>query len=228
MERVPSPKVGTSKTPSGPFQRTVWASARAASKATRVSGPTSTADHELGIFLTGTTLCSAPRVTSLATTTSLGRSRSTPRSAGAGHDALGVLDAVALEQALADAVVLRRQERVGHAAADDELVDPVEQRLQDLDLVRDLGPADDRGEGPGRVLEQAREVADLALHEQPGVGRQELRHAHRRGMRAVGRAEGIVDVDVAVARRGRPRTRGRWPPPPGGSAGSRGGASGPA
>ncbi len=119
----------------------------------------------------------------------------------------GVLDAVALEQALAHAVVLRRQERVGHAAADDEPVDAVEERFEDLDLVGDLGPADDGGEGPGRVLEQAREVADLALHEQAGVGRQELGHADGRGVGAVGRAEGVVDVDVAVARQRRRELR---------------------
>ena len=118
---------------------------------------------------------------------------------GAGHDALGVLDAVALEQGLAHAQVLCRQEGVGHAATDDELVDPVEERLEDLDLVGDLGPADDRCERPRRVLQQAGEVADLALHEQARVGGQDLRHAHRGGVGAVRRAEGVVDVDVAVA-----------------------------
>ena len=42
------------------------------------------------------------------------------------------------------------------------------------------------------------ESVDLALHEQAGVGRQELGDADGRGVRAVGRAEGVVDVDVGV------------------------------
>ncbi len=119
---------------------------------------------------------------------------------GRGHDGLGVLHPLALEQALAHAEALGREERVGHAAADDEAVDPLQERLQDLDLVGDLGAADDRGEGPRRILHEAREIADLALHEKPGVGRQELRHADRGGVRAVRRAESVVHVDVAIRR----------------------------
>jgi hypothetical protein len=47
--------------------------------------------------------------------------------------------------------------------------------------------------------------------------------ARDRGVRPVHRAEGVVYVDVARARRARARSPRRWPPPPGGSGGSRAG-----
>ncbi len=62
-----------------------------------------------------------------------------------------------------------------------------------------LAPPMTAAKGRARVLEQAGEVADLALHEQARVGRQDLRHADGGGVGAVRRAEGVVDVDVAVA-----------------------------
>ncbi len=70
---------------------------------------------------------------------------------GRGQDAPGVLDPVGLGQALADGLALGEQERVGHAPAQDEQVDLLEQVVDDLDLVADLGPAEDRGERPGRA-----------------------------------------------------------------------------
>ncbi len=72
-----------------------------------------------------------------------------------------VVDAVALEQALADGVALGHEERVGHAAADHEGVDAVHEVLEDVDLAADLGAADDRRERPRRRLQELRQVADL-------------------------------------------------------------------
>ena len=101
----------------------------------------------------------------------------------------------------------------------------VEEVLEDLDLVADLGAADDRRERLLGVLEELREDLDLALHQEARVGRQELRDADGRGVRAVGRAERVVDVDVGVARRAASRTPGRSSPPRRGSGGSRGAAA---
>ena len=78
MARVPSPKVGTSNTPSGPFQTTVLRRLERLLERLVEAGPTSTADQELGILWAGTILCSAPRVTSLATTMSVGSRNWTP------------------------------------------------------------------------------------------------------------------------------------------------------
>ena len=123
MAVVPCAKDGISKTPSGPFQKTVWTSARAVSMSSRVCLPMSTMCHEAGIFSAGRVLYSVPRVTSLATMTSTGRITWTPLPLGCGQDAPGLLDHVVLGEALADGLALGEQEGVGHAAPEDEEVD---------------------------------------------------------------------------------------------------------
>ena len=130
--------------------------------------------HEAGIFSAGSVLYSVPRVTSLATIDVDRQDDPDAVLLGRGEDPPRVLDAVGLGEALADGLALGEQERVGHAAAEDEHVDLGQQVVDDLDLVRDLGAAEDRRERPLRVLEQLREHLDLALHQQPGVGGQEL------------------------------------------------------
>ena len=52
-----------------------------------------------------------------------------------------------LGERLADLHALREQEGVGHAAADDQRVDLVEQVAEQVELGRDLGAADDRATG---------------------------------------------------------------------------------
>ena len=76
-----------------------------------------------------------------------------------------------------------------------------------LDLVRDLGATEDGRERALGRLEQLGQHLDLAFHEQARVGRQELGDPDRRGMRPMGRAECVVDVDIGVGsqRGGEPR-----------------------
>ena len=74
---------GISNTPSGPFQNTVFAGASASSIASRDCSPRSTMCHDAGNFSVPTVLYSVPRVTSLATTTSVGRMTWTPASSAA-------------------------------------------------------------------------------------------------------------------------------------------------
>ena len=69
-----------------------------------------------------------------------------------------------------------------------------------LILSETLAPPRIAANGRSGVLEQLREHLDLALHQQPGVGRQELGDADRRGVRPVRRPERVVDVDVGVRR----------------------------
>ena len=73
MAFVPWANDGISNTPSGPFQNTVFAGARASSIAVRDCSPMSTMCHDAGNFSVPTVLYSVPRVTSLAITTSVGR-----------------------------------------------------------------------------------------------------------------------------------------------------------
>ena len=50
-------------------------------------------------------------------------------------------------------------------------------------------------------------IVELALHEQAGVGRQQLGDPDRRGVRAMRRPERVVDVDVGVRRERRREVR---------------------
>ena len=79
ISNVPWAKDGISNTPSGPFQTTVLASASAASMLAMDAFPTSTMCHEAGTFSALRVLYSVPRVTSLATITSTGRTIRAPR-----------------------------------------------------------------------------------------------------------------------------------------------------
>ena len=74
---VPWANDGISKTPSGPFQNTVRASDSASTIRSWLALPRSTMCHEAGIFSAWSVLYSVPRVTSLATMTSTGRTTRT-------------------------------------------------------------------------------------------------------------------------------------------------------
>ena len=135
--------------------------------------------QDAGIFSAGSVLYSVPRVTSLATMTSTGRTTRTPLASAVAQDPPGVVDAVGLGQALADRLALGEQEGVGHPATEDEHVDLGQQVVDHLDLVGHLGAAEDGRERPLGRLEELREHLDLALHQQPGVRRQELWRCRR-------------------------------------------------
>jgi hypothetical protein len=77
----------------------------------------------------------------------------------------GELNLVGLKQRLADLVTLRLQERISHAAADDDRVHLGHQVLNDADLVADLGAAENRDEWLLRVGERFPEVIELFLHQ---------------------------------------------------------------
>jgi hypothetical protein len=111
-----------------------------------------------------------------------------------------VVHPIWLGQALPDRFALGEQECVRHAAAHDEEVHLGQKVFKDLDLVRDLGPTDDRGEWPFRMLQESTEGPDLGLHEQPGIRRQELGDADGGRMGTVGRPERVVDVDLGIGR----------------------------
>ena len=66
--------------------------------------------------------------------------------------------------------MLRRKFRC-HLPADEDGVGEIGQALQDADLVLDLRAADDGDEEALGALEQAGELAKLALEQEAGVGR---------------------------------------------------------
>jgi len=76
---------------------------------------------------------------------------------------------------LPNLLALGEQEGVGHAAADDQDVDLVDQVPENLDLSGDLGAADDRGEGSFGVLhELCRGTRSPRSISKPRVRRQEM------------------------------------------------------
>ena len=116
----------------------------------------------------------------------------------AAQQSRGELEHVLLVQRLADAATRGGEDRVGDAAAQDQLVDLGRERLKHLDLRRDFRAAYDRGQRPFRVLERLPERLELRDEQRTGAcDRRVARDAVRARLRAVRRAERIHDEHVA-------------------------------
>ena len=77
------------------------------------------------------------------------------------------------------------------------IVDFGQQVFEQRDLGRDLGAADDRHHRPLGLAQRLVEMDELLLHRASGRGRQQMRDAFGRRMRAMRGAERVVDEDVA-------------------------------
>ena len=87
---------------------------------------------------------------------------------------------------------------LGHLAADEHRVGPAAEVAQDAELVLDLRAAGDEHERALDLAEQPAEVLELGQEQQARVGRQQVRDRLGRGVRAMRRAERVVDVEVAA------------------------------
>ena len=117
--------------------------------------------------------------------------------------ALGHLEHLGLHEGVADFVAPGLAEGEGHGAAHDDLVHLVLEVLDHADLARHLGPAEDGHEGPHGIGNGLLEIFDLLLHEETGDGDlYVLGDAVGGGVGAVGRAEGVVHVDIGERRKG--------------------------
>src|SRR5882762_8041250 len=91
-----------------------------------------------------------------------------------------------------------KQERIGDAAADDQLVDLFRQAGERGELRRHLRAADNRGERTLGLRERAAQRIELCRHQRPGTGdRRESRNRVRGRFRAMRGTEGVVHIDVA-------------------------------
>ena len=81
------------------------------------------------------------------------------------QNASRIVDHLRLVEALANASPRGDKEGVRNAAAKNQQVNLLDQRLEDGDLAGDLAAANDRGERSGRLLEQIGERLNLLLHE---------------------------------------------------------------
>ena len=155
---VPAANGATSNTPIGPFQNTVRAPSSAAAKAATESGPMSRPLPPSGIASTGTIWVGASGAMSQATTTSVGSTILSPRLVE--QPPAGV-DLVLLQQRVADRMALGRQEGEAHPAADEQPVDPGQQRVDDRELVADLRAAEHDDVGPLRFAGQGAQHVEL-------------------------------------------------------------------
>ena len=92
---------------------------------------------------------------------------------------------------------LGREEGVHHAAADEDLVDPRQEVLDDAELVADLRSAEDDRVRTLGLLGEAVEDVDLLLDEEARCGRQELGQFVDRRLLAVHDAEAVRHEHVA-------------------------------
>jgi len=117
---------------------------------------------------------------------------------GFGEGGFGDVDLVGFDQRFAGGLTLCVEEGVGHAAADDDGVRLIEQVVDHVNLVGDLGSADDGDEGFYGVGDGLREVGEFFFEKEAGGGLLDVvRNALGGGVGAVGAAEGVVDVKLA-------------------------------
>ena len=211
--RVPAAKASNSKTPIGPFQNTVRASASAAANALADSGPMSSPSWSAGMASAGTTEVGASAVNSGATTMSVGQQQLHPGLLGPAEVLPAHLDLVLLQQALAHLVALGLEEGEHHAAADEQPVGLAQQVVDDAELVGDLGATEHHGVRAVEVLGQPPEHVDLGGHEPAHRVREQLRDVVHAGLLAVHDTEPVGDEDVGQRRRARRRRRPARPRP---------------
>ena len=123
---MPAAKAANSKTPIGPFQKTVRGVGELRGEQRTVAGPISRPSRSAGIFGRDDDVRGVrPRSASARRYRRAAPGR--PRAFRLGDHSLTDVDLILLEQRVADLVALRRQEGVRHAAADQQPVDLVEQ-----------------------------------------------------------------------------------------------------
>ncbi len=144
-----------------------------------------------------TVVAAAPALNSDATTASIGQHHGVAGLVGGGHDLAGGVGEVGLGQRLADGDALRQQEGVGHAAADDQCVDLLDEVEEHVDLGRHLGAADDGDDRPLRVAERGLQRLQLLLHGAAGVGGEVVGEPGGGGVGAMGGGERVVHPHVA-------------------------------
>ncbi len=119
-----------------------------------------------------------------------------PAGFGALEVALDVVDLLLFDEARPDVVAERREEREDHAAADEEVVRAGDEVVDDAELVGDLRPAEDDGEGARRIVEEPVAHFDLGLDERSCVVREELGEFVHRRLLAMDDAEAVGDEVV--------------------------------
>src|SRR5699024_7333994 len=114
-----------------------------------------------------------------------------------GHHFLAVVDLLIVHQGLAHVIALGSQEGVGHTAAGDQGVHLLQQVLDDVQLVGNLGAAQNSHEGTLGSSQSLAHDGNFLLHQVAGNGRQVVSHAGGGGVGTVSGAESVVYKDVS-------------------------------
>ena len=122
-----------------------------------------------------------------------------PAPFGLRHDLPDGGNLIRLEHRVTDLVPLGGQERVGHAAADQDPVGQVQQVADHGQLVRRLLAAEHHHEGPGRVGGELAQHRHLVPHQVSRGVREQQRQVVDGRVLAVHRAEPVAHVHLAEA-----------------------------
>ena len=131
----------------------------------------------------------------------------TLRGFGAGENVERGRGHVVFAQRLADIDPARRQKRVGHRPADDQVIDLGDEMQQGIELRRHLGPADDGRDRVDGLTKCRIERVELRRHRASGEGGQDVRQSLGRRVGTVRGREGVVHVKVATGRKRRYKLR---------------------
>ena len=164
----------------------------------RLCLPRSTMCQLAGTLSAESVLYSVPRVTSLATTTSTGRTILTPFSSAAARIARASSTRSGSARLLPMALPWASRKVFAMPPPMTMMSTLASRFLRTLILSLTLAPPMIAANGCSGLSTSMPEVRDLLLHQEAGVGRAELRDPDGRGVRAVRGPEGVVHVDVAV------------------------------
>ncbi len=112
------------------------------------------------------------------------------------HQRGSQIDLVGLEQRASDFMTLRLNKGVGHAATDNQRIDLGQEVLDDTDLVRDLGAAEDGDKRALGIGECLTHHLDLLLDQVTGDTGEIVCDTGCRSVGTVGRTERVVDEEV--------------------------------
>ena len=116
---------------------------------------------------------------------------------GLGHDFLGGLNVVVLNERGTNSKTLGLQEGEDHTSSNDDGVALVQKSLKDSDLSGNLGSSNNGGHGLLSVGDSSVKVFEFLAQQESSDGRlQELGDSLGRSVSTVGGTEGIVDVKV--------------------------------
>mmetsp|Transcript_29037 Transcript_29037/g.55778 ORF Transcript_29037/g.55778 Transcript_29037/m.55778 type:complete len:335 (+) Transcript_29037:4240-5244(+) len=126
-----------------------------------------------------------------------GQDHAAARRVGGGQNVAGCVVQIGLLQGRAQLRALGGEERIGHAAADHQHIDFLDQVFQQVELGRHLCPAHNSTDRAFGGRKGGFQRAELSLHQPSRAIGQQMRHAGGRGMGAVRGREGIVAEHIA-------------------------------